>query len=65
MYRQDMVPTGDEHPPDDLLRRFTAGLAEVLPVFRELDVEKNILSTFVHLRSVAQEGPLRWPSARP
>jgi len=38
-------------------------IAEVAPVFRDLNVEKNILSAFVHLRRVAQEGTLRWPSS--
>jgi tetratricopeptide (TPR) repeat protein len=37
-------------------------IAEVAPVFRDLNVEKNILSAFVHLRRVAQGGPLRWPA---
>jgi tetratricopeptide (TPR) repeat protein len=37
-------------------------IAEILPVFRDLNVNANILSAFVHLRSVAQEGPLRWPA---
>jgi hypothetical protein len=37
-------------------------IAEVAPVFRDLNVEKNILSAFVHLRRVAEEGALRWPA---
>jgi hypothetical protein len=37
-------------------------IEEVAPVFRDLDVEKNILSAFVQLRRVAQAGPLRWPA---
>lgn len=37
-------------------------IAEVAPVFRDLNVEKNILSAFVHLRRAVQEGPLRWPA---
>ena len=37
-------------------------IAEVAPVFRDLEVEKNILSAFVQLRSVAEKGSLRWPA---
>jgi transposase len=37
-------------------------IADVAPVFRDLEVEKNILSAFVHLRSIVEKGSLRWPT---
>lgn len=44
--------------------RVRALISEVLPVFRDLDVDKNVLTAFVHLRRSSREGAL-WPGIAP
>jgi len=45
--------------------RVSSLITEILPVLRNLDVEKNVLSAFAHLRRAAQQEKLRWPASPP
>jgi tetratricopeptide (TPR) repeat protein len=44
--------------------RVRALISEALPVFRDLDVDKNVLTAFVHLRRASGEGAL-WSGIAP
>ena len=45
--------------------RVRALVSEVLPVFRDLDLDKDVLTAFVHLRRASQGGGITWPGASP
>jgi tetratricopeptide (TPR) repeat protein len=40
-------------------------IAEIVPVLREMEVGKDVLTAFVHLRRAAQQEKLRWPASPP